>query len=61
MLRWPQGVAYGQVHKQEKGKRVERIEVRARYGTARLKHVLAVLGSQQSNTRVIERQNGTSR
>ena len=61
MLRWPQGWASGQGHKQDTGNRVERIEGRARYGTARLQHVLALLGSQQSNTRVLERQNGTSR
>jgi hypothetical protein len=29
VLRWPQGVAYGQVHKQYQRGRVERIEVRA--------------------------------
>jgi IS1 family transposase len=61
MLRWPQGLAYGQVHKQYKGNRVERVEVRALYGKARLQHVLALLGYKQINTSVIERQNGTSR
>jgi IS1 family transposase len=61
ILRWPQGLAYGQVHKQYQGHRVERVEVRAIYGKARLKHVLALLGYKQINTSIIERHNGTSR
>src|SRR5262245_61846516 len=44
VLRWPQGLAYGQVQKQYKGHRVERVEVRALYGKARLQHVLSLLG-----------------
>jgi IS1 family transposase len=35
--------------------------VRALYGKARLKHVLALLGYTQIHTSVIERHNGTSR
>jgi IS1 family transposase len=54
-------LAYGQVKKIYKGGRVERIDVRAVYGTARLKHVLSLLGYQHMNTRVVERHNGTSR
>lgn len=61
VVRWPQGLAYGQVHKIYKGSRVERVEVRALYGKARLQHVLALLGYKQINTSVIERHNGTSR
>jgi len=61
ILRWPQGLAYGQVKKQYKGSRVERVDVRAIYGKARLKHVLSLLGYRQINTRVVERHNGTSR
>jgi hypothetical protein len=61
MLRWPQGLAYGQVKKQYKGHRVERIDVRAVYGKAHLHHVLSLLGYKQINTSVIERHNGTSR
>jgi IS1 family transposase len=61
VLRWPQGLAYGQVKKQYKGSRVERVEVRALYGKARLKHVLSLLGYTQINTSVVERHNGTSR
>jgi IS1 family transposase len=60
-LRWPQGLAYGQVKKIYKGGRVERIEVRALYGKARLTHVLSLLGYQHINTSVVERHNGTSR
>jgi IS1 family transposase len=61
ILRWPQGLAYGQVKKHYKGRGVERVEVRVLYGKARLKHVLALLGYKQINTSVIERHNGTSR
>jgi hypothetical protein len=61
VLRWPQGLAYGQVKTHYQRGRVERIDVRALYGKARLKHGLAWLGSQHSNTRVGERHNGTSR
>ncbi len=61
ILRWPQGLAYGQVKKQYKGRGIERVEVRLLSGKARLKHVLALLGYQQINTSVIERHHGTSR
>lgn len=61
VLRWPQGLAYGQVKKQYKGRRIERVAVRAIYGKARLQHVLSLLGYKQINTSVIERHNGTSR
>jgi len=43
------------------GNHVEGIAVRALYGKARLKHVLALLGYQQINTSVVERHNRTSR
>jgi hypothetical protein len=49
------------VKKQYKGRRIERVEVRAIYGKARLKHVLSLLGYKQINTSVVERHNGTSR
>jgi hypothetical protein len=49
------------VHKQSKGRRVERVDVHALSGKARLKHVLSVLGDKPMNTRVVERHNGTSR
>jgi hypothetical protein len=61
VLRWPQGVAYGQVKKHYQRGRVERIEVRALYGKAQLKPVFYLLGSTVINTRGVERQNGTSR
>lgn len=47
VLRWPQGLAYGQVKKHYQKGRVERIEVRALYGKARLKQVLYLLGYNQ--------------
>jgi hypothetical protein len=54
-------LAYGQVKKIYKGGRVERVDVRALYGKARLKRVLSLLGYQHINTSVVERHNGTSR
>jgi hypothetical protein len=50
ILRWPQGLAYGQVKKHYKGRGIERVEVRGLSGKARLKHVLALLGYKQINT-----------
>jgi IS1 family transposase len=61
VLRWPQGLAYGQVKKHYKGRGLERVAVRGLYGKARLQHVLALLGYKQINTSVIERHNRTSR
>jgi hypothetical protein len=61
VLRWPQGVADGQGKKHSQKGRVERIDVRVLYGTARRKHVLSLRGYRQSNTSVVERHNGTSR
>jgi hypothetical protein len=40
---------------------MERVDVRVLYGKARVKHVLALLGYKQLNTRVMERHNGTCR
>jgi IS1 family transposase len=61
VMRWPQGLAYGQVKKRYKGNRVEGVEVRAVHGKAQLAHVLYLLGYKQINTSVVERHNGTSR
>jgi IS1 family transposase len=61
VIRWRQGLAYGQVKKRYKGNRVEGVEVRVVYGKARLQHVLYLLGYKQINTSVVERHNGTSR
>lgn len=61
LIRWPQGLAYGQVKKIYKGNRVERVEVRAVHGKTRLTHVLYLRGYKHINTSVVERHNGTSR
>jgi len=60
-LRWPQGLAYGQVKKHDKGRGIERVDVRVVHGKARLKHVLYLLGYKVINTSVVERHHGTSR
>jgi len=60
-LRWPQGLAYGQVKKHYKGRGIERVDVRVVHGKARLKHMLYLLGYNVINTSVVERHNGTSR
>jgi hypothetical protein len=61
VIRWRQGLAYGQVKKRYQGGRVDRVAVQAVHGKARLEHVLYLLGYQQSNTRVVERHNGPCR
>lgn len=61
VIRWCQGLAYGQVKKVYKRGRVDRIEVRVVHGKARLKHILYLLGYKQINTSVVERHHGTSR
>jgi len=61
VMRWRQGLAYGQVKKSYKGGRVDGVEVRAVHGKAHLEHVLYLLGYKQINTSVVERHNGTSR
>ena len=61
VIRWRQGLAYGQVKKRDKGGRVEGVEVRAVHGKARLEHVIYLLGYKQINTSAVERHNGTSR
>jgi len=61
VLRWPQGLAYGQVKKQYKGRGIERVDVRVVHGKARLKHVLYLRGYTVINTSAVERHNGTSR
>jgi hypothetical protein len=48
------------VKKIYKGGRVERIDVCAVYGKARLKHVLSWLGYPHMNTSAVERHKGTS-
>jgi hypothetical protein len=61
VIRWSQGLAYGQVKKSYKGGRVDHVTVRAVHGKAHLQHVLYLLGYKQINTSVVERHNGTSR
>jgi IS1 family transposase len=61
VIRWPQGLAYGQVKKQYKGRGIERVDVRVVHGKARLKHILYLLGYKIINTSAVERHNGTSR
>ena len=61
VIRWPQGLAYGQVIKSGKDKPSEGITLKVLRGKARLEHVLALLGYKQINTSVVERHNGTSR
>ena len=61
VIRWRQGLAYGQVKKCYKGNRGERVEGHVVHGKARLAHGLSLLGYKQMNTRVVERHNGTSR
>jgi len=61
MMRWRQGLAYGQVKKSYTGGRVDGVEVRAVHGKAHLEHGLYLLGYTQRNTSVVERHNGTSR
>jgi hypothetical protein len=51
----------GQVKKHDKGRGLERVEVRVVHGKARLKQVLYLLGYKVMNTSVVERHNGTSR
>jgi IS1 family transposase len=49
------------VKKHSQRGRVERSDVRALSGKARLQHVLSLRGSTPINTSVVERHNGTSR
>jgi hypothetical protein len=61
VIRWRQGLAYGQIKKCYNGNRVERIEVNGVHGKARLAHALSLLGYKQIHTSAVERHNGTSR
>jgi IS1 family transposase len=61
IIRWPQGLAYGQVIKSAKGQFSEGIHLKVIRGKAQLQHVLSLLGYQKINTSSMERHNGTSR
>ncbi len=60
-LRWPQGLAYGQVLKSAKGQSSDGINLRVVRGKARLEQTIALLGYHKINTSVVERHNATSR
>jgi len=57
VIRWPQGLAYGQVNKSAS----DGIHLKVIRGKAKLEHALSLLGYDKINTSVVERQNGTSR
>jgi hypothetical protein len=61
VLRWRQGLAYGQVKTHYKGNRGEGVAVRVVHGKARREHVRYLLGYKQINTSAVERHHGTSR
>jgi IS1 family transposase/transposase-like protein len=61
IIRWPQGLAYGQVIKSAKDHLSEGIHLKVIRGKAQLQHVLSLLGYQKINTSSVERHNGTSR
>jgi IS1 family transposase len=61
LIRWPQGLAYGQVVKSAKEKISEGIHLRVRRGKLELLRTLSLLGYEKLNTSSVERQNGTSR
>jgi IS1 family transposase len=60
-MRWPQGLAYGQVKKHDTGRGLERVDVRVVHGKARLKQVVYLLGYKVINPSGVERHKGTSR
>ena len=57
VIRWPQGLAYGQVNKSAS----DGIHLKVIRGKAKLEHTLSLLGYNKINTSVVERHNGTSR
>ena len=61
IIRWPQGLAYGQVIKSAKGESSDGIHLKVIRGKAHLEHILSLLGYHKINTSSVERQNGTSR
>jgi len=61
IIRWPQGLAYGQVIKSAKDQLSDGIALKVIRGKAQLQHVLSLLGYQKINTSSVERHNGTSR
>jgi IS1 family transposase/transposase-like protein len=61
IIRWPQGLAYGQVIKSATEQASDGIHLRVIRGKAQLLHTLSLLGYEKINTSSIERHNGTSR
>jgi hypothetical protein len=61
IIRWPQGLAYGQVVKSAKEQTSDGIHLRVIRGKSKLLHTLSLLGYEKINTSSVERQNGTSR
>ena len=61
IMRWPQGLAYGQVIKSAKGQFSDGIHLKVIRGKAQLLHTLSLWGYEKINTSSVERQNGTSR
>lgn len=57
----PQGLVYAQIVKHRPGGRVQRVEIRPRFGKGRLAEVVAQLGWTKANTSAIERFNLTDR
>jgi hypothetical protein len=53
VLRWPQGLAYGQVQKSAQGQS-NGIDLKVVRGKAHLQHVLSLLGYHKINTSVVE-------
>ena len=60
VIRWPQGLAYGQVIKSAKDHLSDRIHLKVIRGKAHLEHILSLLSYQKINTSSVERHNGTS-
>ena len=61
IMRWPQGLAYGQVVKSAKGQFSDGIHLKVIRGKVQLLHTLSLLGYEKINTSSVERHNGTSR
>ena len=61
IVRWPQGLAYGQIIKSTKEQLSDGIHLKVIRGKVKLLHTLDLLGYNKINTSSIERHNGTSR
>lgn len=61
VVRIPQGLVYAQIVKHRQAGRIQRVEIRPRFGKGRLAQVVADLGWTKANTSAIERFNLTDR